>query len=171
MTDFQELEQCRRDLAEGRVKARAAARDLEASMMQSIQIRTDQAVVRALANGATKTAVAAILGESRVTLNERLDRETGSHKAERVVEVYEQENPPYTIEDSVLKVDWQGYGPDQITAQNEMDIVKDEDSGSYWFMAIAGDPINEVNMKLDTVFTGWYYEDAAKFVAQSLEEE
>lgn len=172
MSSFPELERCRIELAAARTEARVAAKQLEASMMKPVQDATDRVVLAAVEAGLTRTAVAASLGESRSTLNERLDRATGG-KGSDVTAEYTQDSPPYHVTGGggELSVDWVDYGPDRITANNTMDIIRDEDTGTYWFMSEPAGTVNEVNMKLDTIFTGWYYEDAAKFVAKSMEEE
>lgn len=173
--EFELLDRCRHDLHATRTAARVEAKRILDEMMKPVQDATDIAVARALAAGATKSSIAAALGESRSTINERLDRATGGHNKAEAVEVYTQANPAYYIDRddtyADLHVNWDNYGPEGITASNVLSIIRDAESDSYWFMA--SDPEHERNQvtdKLDTKFDGWYYEDAAKFVTQKMEE-
>ena len=159
-------------LSRARADAREAARVLFADATADAQRAVDEAVLTAYQKGATKTAIAALMGESRTTINERLARVTGGRVKEQVPTVVQTqpEHLTYLIDGDKLHVDWRNYGPDHITDFGVVEIVYDTDEGSYWFMA-DGEDMNQVTQRLDTQFTGWYYHDAEQFVKSMLQNE
>lgn len=177
MTDFHNLERARTDLHEARTEARLAAKRLLLEYTQDAQQAVDLAVLEAVNNGATKTSIAAFLGESRTTINERLARVTDTTKPNlptlpQIMDVA----PPYEVsqlgDDTVLVVDWHDYGPQHVSGQGQLLIIRDDDEDDYWFMVNSGVGADEaVADVLDTSFSGWYYADALAFVTQALNEE
>ena len=171
---LEDLDDARTMLTHARAQARAAARKVTREITQPAQDAVDAAVLVAVAGGATKTAVAAFLGESRTTINERLARATGGVTKQEVEDVVQTHAPlTYLIDGDKLHVDWRNYGPDRVTAKGTMEIVYDTDDDTYWFLPILDDVgytgRTEVHSRLDTTFTGWYYTDAAATVKNLLQ--
>lgn len=165
---FEDLEIAREALANARMKAKAAAKRITEEITRPAQEAVDNAVLEARASGATKVSIAACLGESRTTINERLARATGGFTTEEVEAVVQtQATPTYRIDGDMLEVNWRSYGPDHVTDFGTVEIAYDPDEDQYWFMNTDGDQ-NQVVDRLDTVFTGWYYHDAEQFVKNAL---
>lgn len=169
----EELFKARTVLSRARADAREANRIQFANMTAAAQRQVDSAALAAYQKGATKTSIAALLGESRTTVNDRLSRAAGdvvvAESAPAVVQTQPDE-PTYRIDGDQLHVNWRNYGPDHITDFGVVEIVYDTDDDGYWFTAIDGDE-NQVVQRLDTIWTGWYYADAASFVKGELTNE
>lgn len=182
---FEELNEARELLHTTRTAARKAARDLEIELTRAAQSAVDEAAYSAVSHGATKTSVAAYLGESRTTLNQRLARAGGQVHDPAVEVVVPQaqpspitatnSEPAYTFHDGydgpdMLEVGWVDYGPEHLTGHGRMEIVADPDSGEYWFMTAPGETHVDITERLDTMFSGWYYDDAVAFVKNALKD-
>ena len=165
---FDKLGEAHQVLTDARARAKAEAKAITQRITGPAQDALDAAVLAAVAEGATRTSVAAFLRESRTTINERLTRATGGATRSEVDAVVQTQAPlTYLIDGDKLHVDWRNYGPDHITDFGVVEIVYDADEEAYWFMS-DGQDSNQVVQRLDTQFTGWYYHDAEQFVKNAL---
>lgn len=169
------LRQAKYDLVIARDEARAKVQELMRTLTLAENDELDRLVAVAYRGGMSKSSIAAEIGESRVTVNERLARSGNPEppakteaKPKTKAKIDEPEASPYSIDsDKRLRVEYNRYGPDFVKGQGEFEIVYDEDDDTYWFLVIDAD--ETVADRLDTRFDGWYYEDARSFVAKALQ--
>lgn len=173
---------------EQRVITKRKMQELYIEEMQDAELGVDLAVRAALESGCSRGLISTTLGESRTTVNERLRRAYGGEaipeitptrtverkrgrrkpKAEKPEPL--KELKPYLISADHLLVDYHEYGPDGLSGTGTFEIIREEeDDGVYWFLSMGSD--EDVSRVLDTVYSGWYYEDALQFVRHELAEE
>jgi hypothetical protein len=166
--------------------ARAEAERMIRERLENHQRNLDLAVRIALSAGATRTALADAAGESRVTINERLDRTANipidTHtlpdlsrtdkrrtKTRTAKPEAEKRSWPYTIEGDSLIVNYEEYGPDMLTGRVKFELIYEELDDSWGL--IVQDFADEADAPtiaeyLDMTFTGWYYDDVTRFIKE-----
>lgn len=173
-------------LEAARAEVMAEAAQMVRDRLAEYQEALDIAVRIALEAGATRSFIAATAGESRVTINERLDR-TKHEKVDtsnlpdlaktdkrRAVERKPKEKAPeakpaYEYDGEFLTTKYEDYGPEHLTGEVKFEAIYEELDGSWGFMLVsAGDGEDEATIvnRLDMHFTGWYYEDANRFMKE-----
>lgn len=184
MSDILEaLRDAKASLKAQREVSRRQARQYEIELNREVESAVDGIARAALEENISRTVIARELGESRVTVNERIHRAYGNPvapKAHRVpvtkdVQGEAPTSPFYLLDKGAgtLTVEYKDYGPDNITGTATLEVIEDHDSGDgtdYWFLGDGVD-LNEVHMVLDTIYTGWYYEDALAFVKEAMAKE
>ena len=175
----EDLVAAKQALAAQRVVSRREANALERTLNAPYEADLDAAMRAAYEAGATRSALARATGESRVTVNERLQRAYGDATPKRKIDKPDKppkipEMKPYLIDDEgYLLVDYHQYGPDRLTGAARLEIIADDDGVTNWFLAgpDAEDWNPQILEALDTRFEGWYYEDALAFVKTDLDAE
>lgn len=166
--------------------ARAEAERMIRERLDKYQRNLDLAVRVALSAGATRTALSEAAGESRVTINERLDRTANvpidtnalpdlsrtdkrRTKAVKAKQAEAKREWPYTIEGDSLFVNYEEYGPDMLTGRVKFELIYEELDDSWGLMLqeiIEGESAGDVAEALDMTFSGWYYDDVTRFIKE-----